>query len=177
MSESGHPPETKTTYRSRRAKTIGKWVVGICIGILVGLVLIVSIPGSFDVLWALASGWFTFLQRTLPNITWNGSLVGMGVLCSMIALGLAHGFLRSVIKAGQRWRFRWTVCGLMIVGLVFLVGMSVAGVVHQVGWIVGSDEAMIVSNRQRLGLMGVHRQRVIRRDVEMFVRLESDVRL
>jgi hypothetical protein len=107
-------------------------------------------PGYFEITGALLAGWFKFLQRTLPRITWNRDLVGMGMLCVAIILFLAHRFLnwitRSVAAArGREWRWpwKWTWCSFAAVFLLFLVGMAIGGATHQIGWIVSSPEPLL----------------------------------
>ena len=103
--------------------------------------------GPMGVLISLAFGWLKFLNRTLPQISWNWDLVGMGILCVAVILLLAHRALnwisRSVATARGltfRWPWRWSWCGLIAVALFFLVGMAVGGATHQIGWLASSEE-------------------------------------
>jgi hypothetical protein len=98
--------------------------------------------GRAGVLGAVALGWWSFLQRTLPGISWNWDIVGMSAVCVLLILILAHVFLRWITKSvssaqGRRWQWpwRWTWCGLLAIGLLFLVGMGVGGMAHQAGWL------------------------------------------
>ena len=103
--------------------------------------------GEVDALIALTFGWLGFLKRTMPEITWNWDLVGMAVFCvgAIIVLGhqLAVGITAQIaLKRGRSWQWlwRWTWCGVAGLCLLFLVGMSVGGAAHQIGWITGSEE-------------------------------------
>ncbi len=105
------------------------------------------VSGQISALVALCFGWLTFLNRTVPQITWNWDLVGMAVICSALIAVLGHRFAvwittSIVSKRGTAWRWpwRWTLCGFAAVGLLFLVGMSVGGAAHQFGWLIGSQE-------------------------------------
>lgn len=107
--------------------------------------------------YALLLGWVHFLLRTLPEVTLNSSLIVTGIVCSALVIGLGHWFARSVISAANKlrtnalplWRLRWSVCGYLGVWLVFLVGMAIVGVVHQVGWMASSDVPAIENGNVR----------------------------
>lgn len=95
----------------------------------------------------LVFGWIAFLERTLPRITWNWDIVGMGLLCVVLILFLAHRFLTWLAKNAAtarattwRWPWKWTWCGLSAVMVFFLVGMAVGGMAHQIGWIITSPD-------------------------------------
>ncbi len=105
--------------------------------------------GQLEAGFAILFGWMGFIQRTLPQITFNGDLVVMGCLCALIVLLLAHwcmGWITTSVATarGKTWRWPWkaTVCGLIAIALFFVVGMSVGGVVHQVGWISASPGSL-----------------------------------
>jgi hypothetical protein len=104
--------------------------------------------GQVDALVALVFGWMSFLKRTAPDVSWNWDLIGMAVFCSAVIIVLGHRFASWVTtsiaaKRGLDWRWpwKWTCCGLAMVGLSFLVGMSVGGAAHQIGWLAGSQES------------------------------------
>jgi hypothetical protein len=136
---------------------VGRRVLG-CFGKLALIVLVLFLAfmflatgvgsGEIEALVALVFGWITFLQRTVPSITWNWDLVGMAALCVVLIALLGHRFASWIVtsianKSGKNWGWpwRWTWCGLTVLGLMFLVGMSVGGAAHQIGWIAGSQEA------------------------------------
>lgn len=103
--------------------------------------------GQISALGALIFGWMQFLKRTLPEVSWNWDLIGMAALCSVGIIVLGHRLAswitsRMSSKRGLDWRWpwKWTCCGLMAVGLSFLVGMSVGGAAHQIGWLASSQE-------------------------------------
>jgi hypothetical protein len=127
------------------AKT--RLVFKIALVLVFGFIALLFLPeffmaGRSGVLGAIALGWWSFLRRTLPGMSWNWDIVGMSALCVLLILILAHGFLRwitnSIASVGGRswqWPWRWTWCGLVGVALLFLVGMCVGGVAHQAGWL------------------------------------------
>lgn len=94
----------------------------------------------------LAFGWIAFLGRTLPKISWNWDVIGMGLMCVALILFLAHRFLTWFVKnvaaasVSWRWPWKWTWCGLSAVMIFFLVGMATGGIAHQIGWIITSPD-------------------------------------
>lgn len=114
--------------------------------------------GRMGVLVALALGWWSFLRRTLPGISWNWDLVGMAMVCSGGILLLAHGLLAWIIRNvaaargnSRRWRWKWTWCGLGGLLVLFLVGMAVGGASHQIGWLRASHEPWYEIKPRHLG--------------------------
>lgn len=122
------------------------WIfVGIAIVVLI-LSVFLSYRG-FTICTALATGWFSFLQRTLPRLTWNWDLIGLAILSAAIILFIGHKLLSGLSKniaaaRGTQWRWpwKWTWSSLVALLLLFLVGMAVGGTVHQIGWIASSPE-------------------------------------
>ena len=105
--------------------------------------------GTFSLLVTLALGWSSFLQRTVPRLTWNWVLIGMALVSIAIILFLAHKFLNGLTKsiAAKRgttwnWPWKWTWSLLVALMLLFLVGMAVGGTAHQIGWIAASPEPL-----------------------------------
>jgi hypothetical protein len=48
----------------------------------------------------------------------------------------------SSYGASLRWQRKWVVCGLLLCAFWLLVGMSVAGAAHQLGWMFNSNESL-----------------------------------
>lgn len=125
------------------------WVfVGIAAVVLFLPILLGS--GTFSLLVTLALGWSSFLQRTVPRLTWNWDLIGMALVSISIILFLAHKFLNGLSKsiAAKRgtawsWPWKWTWSSLVALMLLFLVGMAVGGTAHQNGWIAASPESFL----------------------------------
>jgi len=106
--------------------------------------------GLFESAIVLVFGWMQFLQRTIPAIAWNWSLVGMSGLTAVGILLLTHqlmgGVFNQVAAARNltwRWSWRWTWSGFVGLLLLFFIGMSVVGMVHQVGWLLSAREPMM----------------------------------
>lgn len=144
--------ETPDSTRKRLPyilRVIGKillYLFAILIVLFFALSLLVG-SGHVDLVVTFLFGWISFLSRTLPNISWNWELIGMGLFCTAVVLLLAHRFLawvtRSIASARNsswRWPWKWTWCGFASIVLLFLVGMSIGGVAHQIGWVLSSTE-------------------------------------
>jgi hypothetical protein len=125
------------------------WVL--CLPVLFVLLVIVTGGGLVDIIGALAMGWWQFLSRTAPSITWNWDISGMAALCVCLILfganwflnWLSHNIARSRGLADNwRWPWKWTWCGVAALGVLFLTGMAVGGIAHQTGWIIGSPEPL-----------------------------------
>ena len=122
----------------------------ILILILVPFLFLLTLgPAGGAVLSTLTTGWISFLDRTLPAISWNWDLIGMAALCSVLIVLLGQWLLSRLVQSiatargtTWRWRWRWTWGGLVIIAVSFLVGMAVGGIAHQVGWMVSSDEPL-----------------------------------
>ncbi len=138
---------------STRKFSILRFVIRLVIGLIVLLVafsfllLLVGGTGPFDFIITLAFGWIVFLTRTVPRMTLNADLLGMGILCIVLILLLAHQFLgwisasiAATRKVTWKWQWKWTWCGLSAALLLFFAGMAMGGMAHQIGWIASSSE-------------------------------------
>lgn len=142
-SQNSNPPETSRIFRR-----LGKILLFIFLILFLFLFLAAGVgTGEIEAFIALAFGWLQFLKRTIPQISWSWDLAGMAILSSAIILVLAHQFFGwitdNIAKSrGQnyKWLWKWTWCGLVTIALLFLVGMSLGGAAHQIGWIAGSKE-------------------------------------
>ena len=129
------------------------WLTFALVGLLGLLLLSMGVgTGLVEAVFVLLAGWASFLSRTGPRIHWNFDLIAMGVICTAVALLLAHWLVRGLVrKVGEArgtpwaWPWRWTWCGATVVAISFVVGMAVGGVVHQVGWINSSPEPLMES--------------------------------
>src|SRR5258705_699783 len=69
------------------------WIVGILFLLIFLLPLVASLPWLWALMTCLPLGWWHFLQRTLPQMSLNWSLIGMGLLCSAAILLLVNRLL------------------------------------------------------------------------------------
>ena len=130
-------------------RRIGRVILWLCLLVFLLFFTLMSVgPGPIEFVIVLMTGWTQFISRTVPNMAWNWDLVAMAVLCTGLIFFLTQGFLgwlsgRIAAARGATWQWpwKWTACGLMAVGLCFLVGMGVAGAVHQLGWLSSQKES------------------------------------
>lgn len=141
MSETAIPTPSPPRSMARQIGRALFWSLSILI-IFFLLMMLTAGPGRFELPFVLATGWMRFLARTAPKVTWNWDLVAMGIVSAAVILLLAQRFLTWIVKnvtlarnLEWRWPWRWTWCGLVAIGLFFLVGMCVGGVAHQAGWL------------------------------------------
>lgn len=147
--------------------TLAERIGGVFLGaIALLLLLLLALPlllgGQAGVyvhlILTLIFGWIEFCSRTLPAIDWNWPMIALSVFClAGIGFGLDRFLKRfSSFVAEKRgksfiWPTRWTWSVLVAVSIFFAVGMSVGGVLHQVGWMAGSKEPMMVSRARNAG--------------------------
>jgi hypothetical protein len=114
----------------------------ILLGVVLLFILLSIVDGSgvrTPPAMMLLVGWATFLPSRIPRATVNWSGVGMMLLCLALVAGLTHNFGSWLWRSCGRtepWRLRWTAAGLAVVILMFVAGMAVTGVAHQVGWLI-----------------------------------------
>jgi prepilin-type processing-associated H-X9-DG protein len=112
----------------------------------------ISIPIEFIAIITL--GWIWFLARTLPEIqvAWAG--VATASICLILFAVGTHGFLgwlyphfpgkgNAQDPGNRRWKWRWTGSLVAVTILMFVAGMSVVGMTHQLGWLLTSKERLI----------------------------------
>ena len=138
----------------RGLKFLGIFVLKF-LGIFVLLFLVVpffiAFLGIFDLpavpaYFRLLVGWSTFLPDRLLKTTVNWSGVGMLVVCLGLTIAFAHSFCRWLWRGtghAEPWRPRWTLTGVAVVVLMFVSGMAITGVAHQIGWLLHSPEPLV----------------------------------
>jgi hypothetical protein len=98
---------------------------------------------------AILFGWVGFLQRVFPKMTvfWPSVYVGLAAFF-LFTLGI-HWMGRSIFSASQAaagskrvWRFKWTASIVAMIVVSFAAGISVIGVMHQVGWLATSNQSL-----------------------------------
>jgi hypothetical protein len=137
---------------------VGRFVSGLVVVVSL-FVLFAAVIGAWgiEIPFLLGFGWISFLSRTVPRITFNGSLIGMSLVCVVGVLGLGHGFLRwftshAAAASGRSWSWswKWTWCGVSMVAVALLVGMAAGGIVHQVGWMTSTPGPWFEQRGQRV---------------------------
>jgi hypothetical protein len=104
----------------------------------------------------LCFGWIGYLFGTLPNVTidWPNVAWGLSVLL-IFSVGL-HYFCRWFYAAWNAdgdqeisepgWPKRWTAAMVGIIVTMFVSGIALVGVTHQIAWLATSEERLIGSS-------------------------------
>jgi hypothetical protein len=137
------------------------------VAIVVTIVLValacLGVPLPLYGTFLLAFGWISFLGRVIPQINADASSAATGAIALLLLLVGLHLFLRwlSAAIAASRtadtaaitdestppaWLLRWTVSIIAIVLMMFVAGVSMVGVIHEVGWLATSPEPIISSS-------------------------------
>lgn len=134
----------------RNAVLIALWIVALVLLGCAGF----AVP--MDLAIAIVFGWVWYLIRVVPQVgvAWDGVLTA--AVCLVLFLAGSHAVLAWLYEhlgseaekgdpAPRRWKPRWTAAlGLLIV-LMFVAGLSTAGIVHQAGWLLTSPEPLVHS--------------------------------
>ena len=134
----------------RAALTLGELLVVLAI-----LVVLVGCMGA-DLPFHFAFGWVLFLKRVVPQARIDGGGVATAVVCLFLFaagthsfLGWLHGQMRGASgtqdPVERRWKLRWTASLVALVVVMFVAGLATAGVAHQVGWLLTSEETLMAS--------------------------------
>lgn len=125
-----------------------KWVFAAVIAITLA---IVGYYATAEAVAALLLGWTSFFARVIPQVRvhWPSVIMGLAAFVAF-TVGL-HWFLMqfnspaapNVDPPKRRWRFRWTAAAVMTVVVAFAAGISLVGVVHQVGWLANSQTPLL----------------------------------
>jgi hypothetical protein len=116
------------------------------------IVMALAVVGYFataEAVVALLFGWLSFLARVIPQVRvhWPSIILGTTAFVAL-TVGL-HWFLTQLLSASAsepsserappRWRFRTTAAAATMVIVAFAAGISLVGIVHQVGWLANSE--------------------------------------
>jgi prepilin-type processing-associated H-X9-DG protein len=137
---------------TRRAFTVVEFIVVVLI--ILGLLACLGAPGFPELVLRICFGWISFLWRVGPQIEvdWGSALIG-GVCLAAFTGGL-HGFLRWFYGAIPRssetrrrvWHWRWTVGAVAIIVMLFVAGISMVGITHQLAWLATAKEPLMSSD-------------------------------
>lgn len=141
------PASPSVLYRVVRTTFVTILVLFLLMFLLAGMG-----SGFVELIFNAVFGWVMFLQRTLPQISLNWSLIGLAAMACLGILGLTHWFLGWVTKAKNgdfSWPVKWTISAVIGLALLFLVGMSIGGIAHQIGWMTTSAEPLFERKSKR----------------------------
>ena len=82
-------------------------------------------------------GWAAYLQRVLPDLQADWTVVRLAIVCLIAFLVGLHLFLRWLRResGGSQWRVAWTLSLVSLLFLSLLVSMSAIGIAHQCAWL------------------------------------------
>jgi prepilin-type N-terminal cleavage/methylation domain-containing protein/prepilin-type processing-associated H-X9-DG protein len=135
---------------------------------LIELLVVIAIIGILILclgwgqpIFVLLFGWAIFLYRTVPNATVDWLACTQAAVAVVLMTAVAHYFLRWLYGQApsaegappRRWKLRWTLSALVVVVFLFVAGISLTALAHQVGWLFGSGEPWM-----EMGSMGAARR-------------------
>ncbi len=112
-----------------------------------------ALPVDFAV--AVVLGWLWYLARTYSEVQVAPEGLATAVVCLILFVVGAHFFLNWIFTAirshtgtksaesSDRWKWRWTLSLTAVIVLMFVSGMSVVGMTHQLGWLLRSKEPWV----------------------------------
>ena len=125
-------------------------IVGI---VLVLLLLSCILQEVFEILGAILTGWFFFLNRTWGTMTVDRVALVSAALC-LIFVGIGIHWLcswlyRATAPEGtqRRWPLRWSASLLVGLLLMFTAGISMVALAHQFLWLAKSPHPIYTPDR------------------------------
>lgn len=114
-------------------------VFGFIVRIGLGLFLtanLLAIFAPFDgydlVLLELITGFWFFLSRNLPSMSWDVGTWGPGLGAFLLATVFSHRFLaRWAARTNRHWNFGTSLCLALMVPVLFVISFIVPGVLLQ----------------------------------------------
>lgn len=130
-------------------------IVFFIVAALIFLVATLQIPSP--IISELLFGWFRFIKRVVPNLTvrWDG--IATFAVAFAVATTSGHYLLSWMVREINERRsmgrlINWTVRSTVLLAvafmLLFVIGIAVTGVVHQIGWLAMSPESIRAEKTQ-----------------------------
>ena len=125
------------------------------LGGLVGLGLLGLMMTSL-IGYELLTGWASFVRRVFPKVRLRPDGIALFCFGTFAVVVLTHFFLHWLVRESQRkrnakqvpWPLASSFSLVSIVLLIFGIGIAMAGIVHQVGWIINSPVGSLVNEVQ-----------------------------
>jgi hypothetical protein len=113
------------------------WTANILLGGFLLLVVLAGLassgPGYLEAIFHLVAGFWFFLREKLPAISSDAGTWGPGLAAWMVALAVAHRFLRNwAASRGYLWRVTTTACLGLLLPVLFAISFIVPGILLQV---------------------------------------------
>ncbi len=104
-----------------------------------------------QIIYYLATGWASFLKRTLPQITPDYSTVAIGLLAALIFAVCFYCIMyfmqrRQRANFPVRWSLRSSLLLMLLVCTFFIAGTAAIGIAHQIRWSATSQEPNFIYN-------------------------------
>jgi hypothetical protein len=120
--------------------------------VILGLFCLGASPPAEVVVW-LVSGWAIYLARVGPQVEFDLNGIATGILATACLVWGGHAFLSRIYAAraekpsdARYWKPVWTLCVITCVVVMFVAGISMLGMGHQIGWMLASDEPIVESD-------------------------------
>jgi hypothetical protein len=139
---------------SRRGWTKAEIVVCAVVVLALGCLCAPVAPGPIEAVVLVVFGWIGFLARVGPQIEPDWGAIALGSISLALFAGGLHLLLRWFYAALPRtedapprvWRGRWTACAVAIVVMLFVAGISMVGVTHQIAWLATAKQPLFSSD-------------------------------
>lgn len=128
-----------------------KLAIALAIAMFAFLVLCAGQMFFLEAVATLAFGWFAFLLRVIPALTYNPAAIASALLFLTGSLLLTHLTARwlrtSLHPASPPWKLRYTFALLTLLTLMFSAGAAATGIAHQTGWLLNSPVPLVANRR------------------------------
>lgn len=132
----------------------GKRLIVGGIGVLVLLFFLLPLAASRTPLGAmltiLPAGWWRFLKRNIPQLTYDWGLIVTGIICTVLVLLVGHWLVAALFgqfqkgadgaKPFRQWRWSWTLGLYVTVWILFLIAFGASGVLRHTTWLLKVDQ-------------------------------------
>lgn len=107
---------------------------------IAAILIAVAASFTYEAAITLVVGWIAFLGRVIPRMTvyWPSVVVGGAAL---VLFAASVQWIGSSVR--QPWRFPWTAALVSMLLVSFAAGISIVGIVHQIGWLASTKEPML----------------------------------
>jgi hypothetical protein len=105
------------------------------------LILVAAGPtANGAVLTKLPFGWWHFLKRNIPQLTYDWGLIATSVICTVGVLILGNCFMGALFrqfqktqsseKSPQKWRWSWSLAAYAAIWILFMIAFGAGGVLR-----------------------------------------------